>query len=189
MNNHFRLIEALMYIQGEKGISPKDLKSAVENMPTLNARKLLKEFETEFNALDRGIFVIEFNDRFKFATREEFKDSITALVAHEKSQKLSQAAIETAGIIAYKQPITKSQVNEIRGVASEAVVNTLLVKGLIEEKGIAETPGSPVLYGISDKFYDYFQINSIKELPELSEFNESEGTETDFDLFSSQREN
>lgn len=187
MNSNFKLIEALLYIQGEKGLTPKDLKD-VTNMPTLNARKLLKEFEREFNESDRGIFVVEFNDVFKFATREEFKENITLLVANAKKQKLSQAAIETAGIIAYKQPITKGQVNEIRGVSSEAVVNTLLVKGLIEEKGIAPTPGSPVLYGITNKFYDYFQINSIKELPELSELDESEGVDEDFDLFSSQRE-
>lgn len=187
MNSHFKLIEALMYIQGEKGLTPSDLKD-VTDMPTLNARKLLKEFASEFNATERGIFVIEFNDVFKFATREEYKESIQKLVAVEAKQKLSQAAIETAGIIAYKQPITKSKINEIRGVASEAVVNTLLIKGLIEEKGIAETPGNPVLYGISNKFYDYFQIRSLKELPKLSELDESEGVSEDFDLFASQRE-
>lgn len=187
MNNNHKLIEALLYIQGEKGLTPADLKS-VSDMPTLNARRLLKEFMTEFNNQDRGIFVVEFNDVFKFATREEFKAQIATLVTIVKSQKLSQAAIETAGIIAYKQPITKSQINEIRGVASEAVVNTLLVKGLIEEQGIAPTPGSPVLYGISDKFYDYFQIKSLKELPKLSELDESEGVDEEFELYSSQRE-
>lgn len=186
MNNK-NLIEALLYIQGEKGLTPSDLKAATE-MPVFNARKLLKDFQEEYNAENKGLFVVEFNDAFKFATREEFKDAIQKVVATQAKQKLSQAAIETAGIIAYKQPITKSQVNEIRGVASEAVVNTLLVKGLIVEKGIAETPGNPVLYGISDKFYDYFQIKSLKELPQLSEFNESEGVSDDFDLFSSQRE-
>ena len=73
-------------------------------------------------------------------------------------------------------------------MSSEAVVNSLLTKGLIEEKGIAKTPGSPVLYGVSDKFYDYFQISSLRELPQLSEFDESEGVDDeDFDLFSSQR--
>lgn len=181
------LIEALLYIQGDKGLTPSDLKAATD-IPTFNARKMLKEFADLYNAENRGMKVVEFNDTFKLATREEFKDAIQKVVAEEGKQKLSQAAIETAGIIAYKQPITKSQVNEIRGVASEAVVNTLLVKGLIEEKGIAETPGNPVLYGISNKFYDYFQIKSLKELPQLSEFNESEGVSEDFDLFSSQRE-
>lgn len=187
MNNNFKMIQALMYIRGEDGLSPKDLKDAID-IPVVNARQLLKEFATEFNESDQGIKVVQFGDIFKFATREEFNEAISRLVSIEKKQRLSAAAIETAGIIAYKQPITKSQINEIRGVASEAVVNTLLLKGLIEEQGIATTPGAPILYGISNKFYDYFQIKSLKELPKLSEFNESEGYEDSLDLFQSQRE-
>lgn len=187
MNNNFKLIQALLYIRGEDGLSPKDLKDAAD-IPTVNARQLLREYQTVFNESEQGLKIVEFNDIFKLATREEFNENISKLVSIEKKQKLSGAAIETAGIIAYKQPITKSQVNEIRGVASEAVVNTLLVKGLIEESGIASTPGNPILYSISDRFYDYFQIKSLKELPKLSEFNESEGLEEAMDLFSSQRE-
>lgn len=187
MNNNFKLVQTLLYIRGEDGVSPKDLKDA-SDIPTVNARQLLKEFADEFNASEQGLKVVQFNDVFKFATREEFNDNISRLVSVEKKQKLSAAAIETVGIIAYKQPITKSQINDIRGVASEAVVNTLLVKGLIEEQGISPTPGNPILYGITNKFYDYFQIKSLKELPKLSEFNESEGLEDSLDLFQSQRE-
>jgi len=185
MNN--KIIEALMFIQGELGISPRDLKGVLE-ISTSEARQALKEFKEQFNGSDRALIVLEAGDNFKFVTRKEFDEPITKLVAVIKKQRLSAAAIETAGIIAYKQPITKSQVNEIRGVASEAVVNTLLVKGIIEEKGIAQTPGSPILYGISNKFYDYFQINSLKELPKITELEETEGLESDFDLFSSQRQ-
>lgn len=182
-----KLIEALLYVQGSEGVTPGDIKLATE-MPTLNARKALKAFAKEYNADEsRGLQVLEFNDVFKFATKKELKDDISKVLTVKTKQRLSNAAIEAAGIIAYKQPITKGQINEIRGVSSEAVVNTLLVKGLIEEKGIAETPGSPVLYGITDKFYDYFQIKSLKELPKMSEFNESEGIEDDFDLYTSQR--
>lgn len=183
-----RLIEALMYIKGDEGLTPKELKG-VKDISTQDARKALKAFKETYNANEEAaLFVMEFNDHFKLATKEEFKEDITKMVAIIKKQRLSQAAIETAGIIAYKQPITKSQVNEIRGVASEAVVNTLLVKGIIEEKGVAETPGNPVLYGISDKFYDYFNINSLRELPELKEFSDVDQLEDDFDLFQSQRQ-
>ena len=187
MTNEFKLIESLMYVQGIRGIGPSDLK-AITEMSVPDARKMLKDFAKEYNDSDRGLMVVEFNDLFKFATREEFKDDISKLVTIIRKRKLSNSALETIGIIAYKQPITKSQVNEIRGMSSEAVVNSLLTKGLIEEKGIAKTPGSPVLYGVSDKFYDYFQISSLRELPQLSEFDESEGVDDeDFDLFSSQR--
>ena len=185
--NNFKLIEALLYIQGEKGLTPADIKATLD-MPTLNARKQLKAFMKEFNDSDRGLIIVEYNDVFKIATREEFKEAIGKLVTVIKKQKLSSSAIETAGIIAYKQPITKSEINEIRGISSETTVNTLLVKGLIEEKGIAQTPGNPILYGITDKFYDYFNIKSLKELPKMSEFDESEGVDNDFELFSSQRQ-
>lgn len=182
-----KVIEALLYIQGDRGLSPTQLKVALE-ISAPDARKELKKFAKEWNDdSNHGVFVVEFHDIFKFATQPELKDFIQKVVTQEIKQKLSQASIETAGIIAYKQPITKSQINEIRGVSSESVVNTLLVKGLVEEKGIAQTPGLPVLYGITDKFYDYFQIKSLKELPKLSEFDESEGTE-EIDLYSSQRQ-
>ncbi len=187
MNTNQKLIQALLYIRGEDGVSPKDLKDAAD-IPTVNARQHLKEFADEFNIADQGLKIVQFNDTFKFATREEFNEPISKLVSIDKKQKLSAAAIETVGIIAYKQPITKSQINDVRGVASEAVVNTLLIKELIEEKGISPTQGNPILYGITDKFYDYFQIKSLKELPKLSEFNESEGLEDSLDLFHSQRE-
>ena len=185
--NNTNIAEALLYIRGNEGLTPKDLKETID-ISTSDARKILKQFLKEYNEKNGALILLEFNDVFKFATREEYSDHISKLVTVIKKRKLSGSAIETAGIIAYKQPITKSQVNEIRGVSSEATVNTLLVKGLIEEKGIAQTPGNPVLYGITDKFYDYFNIKSLKELPKLEEFDESEGVDNDFELFSSQRE-
>lgn len=187
MDNIFEKIEALMFVQGDKGISPQDIKTVLD-LPTPETRKQLGLFKKEFNEANRGIMVVEFNDVFKMVTRAEYKDDISKMVTVIKKRKLSSSAIEAAGIIAYKQPITKSQINEIRGLSSEGVVNTLLVKGLIEEKGIDKTPGNPVLYGITDKFYDYFNINSLKELPQLFEFDESEGVEDEFELFSSQRQ-
>ncbi|CAM9097129.1 SMC-Scp complex subunit ScpB [Mycoplasma marinum] len=181
-----KIIEALLYVKGADGLTPKSLASIHEELGTSAARKEMKLFMNQWNSVDHGIIVVEFKDNFKFATKEELHDKISDLVTNEKKQRLSNAAIETAGIIAYKQPITKSQVNMIRGVASEAIVNTLLVKGLIEEAGVAQTPGRPILYKISNKFYDYFNISSLQELPKLPEF-EGDDEEGDFELFSSQR--
>ncbi len=177
-------IAALLFVKGKKGLRPGALSSVTE-LSTPEARKALTNFMKEWNKQEHGFNVVNYGDHFKFVTSEDHKDIISDLVTIEKKQKLSTAAIEAVGIIAYKQPITKSQVNDIRGVASEAVVNTLLVKGLIEEAGIQKTPGNPVLYKISSKFYDYFNIQSLKELPKLAEFDEDD-TE-DFELFSSQR--
>ncbi|TCG10900.1 SMC-Scp complex subunit ScpB [Mycoplasma todarodis] len=181
-----KIIEALLYVKGNEGLTPRSFASIYEEMNTPTARKEMQKFMEEWNSEDHGMMVVEYKDHFKFATKVELHDKISELVTNEKKQRLSNAAIEAAGIIAYKQPITKSQVNTIRGVASEAVVNTLLIKGLIEEAGVAETPGRPILYKVSAKFYDYFNISSLKELPKLSEFEEGQ-EEGDFELFSSQR--
>ncbi len=186
MNNN-KIIEGLLYIRGSEGIHPKTLKTLL-GISTVQARKELKAFMKEFNKFDRGIRVVMFKDIFKFTTLPEHKEIISDLVTIERKKKLSESAIETIGIIAYKQPITRAGVSNIRGVNSDGVMSTLLVKELIKEVGIQETPGRPILYGITDKFYDYFQISSLKELPKLDEFSINEDEENnEFDLFSSQR--
>ncbi len=178
-------IEALLFVRGKDGLSTKQFAQATK-MSTPDARKVLNSFAKKWNNEEHGISVVNFDDNFKFITNKEQKDIISEVITIDKKQRLSSAAIETVGIIAYKQPITKSQINEIRGVASEAVVNTLLQKNLIKEAGYLDTPGNPALFKISNAFYDYFNIQSLKELPKLSEF-EEENTE-DFELFSSQRD-
>ncbi|XP_023226478.1 uncharacterized protein LOC111627142 [Centruroides sculpturatus] len=184
---NYPLLSALIYLAGEKGVTAEQVKQ-VYDLPIAQARKVCQSFCDWFNALNLGIEVQSFNDVYRLVTRPEHFEKISQLVTHEKKQKLSQAALETVGIIAYRQPVTRSQINEIRGIASEAVVNTLLTKGLIEEQGISPKPGNPILYGITEKFYTYFQINSLQELPDLAEFDYSEGVDNEFDLFASQRE-
>ncbi|AAT27962.1 SMC-Scp complex subunit ScpB [[Mycoplasma] mobile] len=188
MNN--KIIEALIYIQGEEGLSSEQLQKVLKSESISSARALLKVFKEKWNNEQHGIKVEEFNDVYKFATIKDVKDYVSELVTIIKKQRLSNAAIEVAGIVAYKQPISKSQINKIRGVASEIVVNTLLIKGIIEEVGIAQTPGNPILYGVTAKFYDYFKIKSLHELPNLKEFDDTGEYESieDFDLYSSQRE-
>ncbi|WP_033160853.1 SMC-Scp complex subunit ScpB [[Mycoplasma] collis] len=192
-----KIIEAILYLQGEEGLSSEQLKNVLKLNKIDEARILLKRFAENFNKLERGIFVIEFNDIFKFATKEIVKDYISDFVSITKKQKLTNAAIETAAIVAYKQPVTRSMISEIRGVSSDSIVASLLMKGIIEEVGISPTVGQPVLYGITNKFYDYFRLKSLQDLPSFPEFdqyNEDENTteeplEDVFDLFASQREN
>ena len=183
-----KIIESLLYIKGSEGLNPKTLKLLL-NVSTQIARRELKKFMKEFNKLDRGLKVMMFEDTFKFATLPEHNELISDLVTIERKRKLSESAIETIGIIAYKQPVTKMQINNIRGVISDGVFATLLAKELIKEVGVKDTPGRPILYGITDKFYDYFQISSLNELPKLDEFiNIEDENVKKFDLFSSQRE-
>ncbi|MCR8613129.1 MAG: SMC-Scp complex subunit ScpB [Mycoplasma sp.] len=186
LNEIRKEIEALMFVQGEVGVTPFDIK-VLFDLSVPSARKILKQFAKEFNEENHGIQVLDFNDYFKFATRPEYNEMISNFVTTKRKNKLSQAAIETVGIIAYKQPITRGEINKIRGIISDGTVSTLLAKELIEEKGIANTIGKPILYGITNKFYDYFQISSLNELPKIKELMD-EDEETSFDLMSSQRQ-
>lgn len=170
MENKNKIIEALIFVQGSEGLSSAQLKDVLKLMSINEARKMLREFKVWFNDQNRGIMVYEFNDVFKFLTVEDAKESIENLVTIVKKQHLSNAGIEVAGIIAYKQPVTRSMISNIRGVISDSIVATLLNKGIIEEVGVANTPGNPVLYGITNKFYDYFKIKTLAELPPFPEF-------------------
>ncbi|WP_029513463.1 SMC-Scp complex subunit ScpB [Mycoplasmopsis primatum] len=185
-----KILEALLYVQGDEGLTLTQVKDIFGLNTIPEARKVMNDFIKEYNNEDRALKVVNFNEVYKLATRETYKEYITKMVQIVKKHRLSNAAIEVAGIVAYKQPCTRSQINNLRGVASDQVINTLLTKGVIEEVGISPTPGNPILYGVTNKFYDYFKLKSTYELPKLTEFNYNDGTENeaeDFNLFDSQR--
>ncbi|ADQ90831.1 segregation/condensation protein B [Mesomycoplasma hyopneumoniae] len=190
-----RIIEAILYLQGEKGVSSLQLQNCLKLAKISEARKLLKDFAIEFNRQKRGILVVEFDDIFKFVTAKDLKPFIIDFVSNEKKYRLSNSSIEVAAIIAYKQPVTRSTIAQIRGgINSDYIVGSLLAKGIIEELGTASTPGNPTLYGVTSRFFDYFKLRSAKDLPKFQEFDlfshEDQNSQVDnFDLFSSQREN
>lgn len=190
-----RIIEAILYLQGEKGVSSLQLQNCLKLAKSSQARKLLKDFAIEFNRQKRGILVVEFDDIFKFVTAKDLKPFIIDFVSNEKKYRLSNSSIEVAAIIAYKQPVTRSTIAQIRGgINSDYIVGSLLAKGIIEELGTASTPGNPTLYGVTSRFFDYFKLRSAKDLPKFQEFDlfshEDQNSQVDnFDLFSSQREN
>ncbi|MGL6125134.1 MAG: SMC-Scp complex subunit ScpB [Metamycoplasmataceae bacterium] len=191
MTSREKVIESLLYIKGDEGIKNDDIKMVFVLETIASAKEMMKKFMEKFNNGERGIAVEEFNGIYKLVTIPEAKDFISELITGEQRQKLSDSAIETVGIIAYKAPITKSSINDIRGKNSDHVVSVLLLKGLIEEVGISKSPGTPILYGVTDKFYDYFRIRSLNQLPRLSEFNNIDfdsNEEDEIDLYSSQRD-
>ncbi|ENY69334.1 Segregation and condensation protein B [Metamycoplasma auris 15026] len=190
MNN--KIIEALLFIQGSDGVSPEQIRDVFKLNTIQEGKKMLKDFKTFFNNQDRGLKVYEFNDVYKFLTIEAAKEHISDLLSIARKQKLSNAAIEVAGIVAYKQPVTRSIISNIRGIISDGIVANLLEKGIIEEVGVAQSPGNPILYGITNKFYDYFRIKTLAELPIFPEFDrysnvEENMPEKEFNLFDSQR--
>ncbi|WP_416737976.1 SMC-Scp complex subunit ScpB [Mycoplasmopsis meleagridis] len=184
------IIEALLYIQGDEGLNLEQLQEIFNLKNKAESKKVMNDFIKNYNARETALKVVEFNEIYKFATRETYKQYIQKMVQVVKKHCLLNAAIEVAGIIAYKQPVTRSMVSNIRGISSDSLIETLVNKGMIEVVGISNTPGQPKLYGVTNKFYDYFRIKSMNELPKLNEFNyiDGENKEEDFSLFDSQRE-
>lgn len=187
-----KILEALLYIQGDEGLTLEQVKQVFNLNNVTEAKKVMQDFHKSYNQEDRGLKVVNYDEIYKLATRESVKDYVSKLVTIVRPNKLSNAAIEVAGIVAYKQPITKSQITKIRGgAASDSIINNLVEKGVIEEVGISPTPGKPILYGVTSKFYDHFRITSLKDLPKINDFNYIDATESEnanFDLFASQRE-
>lgn len=194
MNVNYKILEALLYIRGELGIDANQVKQIFKYETIAVAKSLLNNFRDEYNKNQSGLLVNEFSGVFKLSTIPEVHEYVAELVSTDSKGNLSLAALEVVGIIAYKAPITRSKINAIRGKSSEHIVASLLAKALIEEVGIAKTPGNPIFYDVTNKFYDYFKIRSLHELPILNEFGSLNNLEDDgdedqvIDLYGSQRE-
>ena len=122
----------------------------------------------------RGIKLISIKGKYQLVTKGENAEYIQKLLKKNKRQSLSQASIESLAIITYKQPITRIDIDEIRGVKSESALQRLIEKDLIKEVGRLEVPGRPILYGTTDEFLRQFDLRDLKELPSLDLFGEDE---------------
>ena len=139
-------------------------------MTTQDTRKLIEKLSEYYNTNDRGISVYTFGDKVQLGTNPKYREVIASLYKESNLRDLSMQAYEVLSIIAYKQPVTKYHIEEIRGLSSDKHIYSLLSKQLIEVKGVLEKPGRPKLYGTTDKFLRNFGIRSIEELPEFLEF-------------------
>jgi segregation and condensation protein B len=169
------LIEGLLFVVGDEGLTLIDLCSIIgvsDDVVLSNLNELMNDYEKS----DRGIRIELFGESYKLVTKKEYKDYLKKLVPDEEDL-LTQSNLETLAIIAYNQPITRMQIEEIRGVNSSHVVRKLLMRDLICEKGRSDLPGRPILYGTTDFFLDYFGINSLEQLPEIK-IPDSEDIET-----------
>lgn len=159
------VVEGLLFVAGD-AVPIKELCDIINiDEPTL--RKIINQMIDNFNDENRGIRIIEVNNCYQFCTKPEHYEYIERLVKPQNRQGLSQASLETLAIIAYKQPITKAQVDYIRGVKSESCFSRLVEKELIHDVGRMDGPGRPILYGTTDNFLKLFGLKSIKELPTL----------------------
>lgn len=168
-----RFIEALIFAS-DKSISVDEIQQVLaelhENSTSIDEINiLLEQIRLKYLELDLAIELVHLNAGYQFLTRKEYYPVINQLQIQRSRKKLSQAALETLSIIAYKQPITKLEIEQIRGVNCDYTIQKLLEKELISISGKAETVGKPLLYTTSGIFMDYFGINSANDLPQLSE--------------------
>lgn len=161
-------IEALLFVSGEP-LSLRDLAINLEVTPKY-LEEIISELSLEYEISNRGIKLININGSYQLVTKNEYSDYIQKLLKKNKRQSLSQASLESLSIIAYKQPITRIDIDEIRGVKSESAIQKLLERDLVEEVGRLDVPGRPILYGTTNEFLRQFGLTSIKELPSLEFF-------------------
>lgn len=160
-------IEALIYISGDRGVSVKELEKLID-APKAAIRENLIKLQEEYQKYDSALEIIQNGDTFQLVTKIEYNDLIQKYVKTDENL-LSQAALETLTIIAYKQPLTRVMVDDVRGINSSVSIRNLLNLGLIKESGKVDEPGMPSLYRTTDLFLKAFGLNNIKQLPELNE--------------------
>ena len=158
-------IESLLFVAGEP-LNIRDIYNNLE-LDRKTVKSILDELAEDFNSESRGIKLINIDDSYQFVTKSENSEYIQKMLKKNKRQSLSQASIESLAIIAYKQPITRVDIDEIRGVKSESALQRLLESDIINDVGRLEVPGRPILYGTTDEFLRQFGLQSLKELPTL----------------------
>lgn len=178
------LIEGLLFVSGEDGLTLDEIVNITEKEKD-DIKKIIQELYKDYEDSSRGIKIEYLGNHFKLTTKKEYKDYFKKMIEEEENSNLSESCLEVLAIIAYNAPITRTGVDEIRGVNSSYAIRKLLIKNLIEEVGRSELPGRPKLYSVTDNFLDYFGLGSIDELPKL-EFKEN--VETDKNLFESRYE-
>jgi segregation and condensation protein B len=167
------IVESLIFIS-EEPMSLDRLCGILHEYDRDDIRTCLNELKTEYNNPERGIFLAEVAKRFQFRTREENGDFVRRLVK-TKSSRFSQSALETLAITAYRQPITRAEIEYLRGVDSGGVIKTLLEKKLIKILGKKDIPGRPLIYGTTRYFLELFSLKDLKSLPTLREIEDLVG--------------
>lgn len=166
MNNLENIIESILFVSGDAidinemasllDVKPKEIKDSVEVL------------KTKYNA-ESGIKLNEFNNKLQFSTNSNYSDQVALVLNPIRQRNLSKATLETAAIIAYKQPITRLEIEEIRGVSSDYAINILMEHNLIQIVGRKDSVGKPTLFGTTDEFLKRFNISSINDLPDYNE--------------------
>lgn len=181
MEHLLQHIEALIFVS-EQAISKREIKAVLEeqfeqNIENSAIEELLEALKLKYTHEDFAFTIVEISGGYQFMTKNEYHDTVGTLLKQKTKKRLSKAALEALAIVAYRQPITKVEVEQIRGVNSDYSIQKLLEKELVTIVGRSEKPGRPLLYATSPKFMDYFGIQSLKDLPKVKDFKEEEVNE------------
>ncbi len=164
--NNCAVLEGLLFAVGDDGLTIDKITDILD-LEKKEVQKLLKELKEFYDKEDRGIRISFIGESFKMTTKKEHKEYYQKLLSSTKDEVLSNAALETLAIVAYNQPITRYEINELRGIESAHVIRKLLAKDLIKVSGKSDLPGNPNMYKTTKEFLDYFGLASISDLPEL----------------------
>ncbi|MBO7677905.1 MAG: SMC-Scp complex subunit ScpB [Erysipelotrichaceae bacterium] len=174
------IVEGLLYVVGEDGVRIEQLAMVIEKSLE-DTQTILENIQRKYAEEIYGIELVGYGSVYKFITKPAVYPYAQALFGSAKQNTLSQAALETLAIIAYKQPITRVEIEELRGVSAEVMLRKLQARNLIREAGRSEAVGRPILYEVTEEFMDSFKLYTLNELPDLPEYNQSEENDNLFE--------
>ena len=172
------ILEGILFVVGEDGLTLEQIQDVLD-IDEDSAKNLIMELKKDYEDDSRGLRIDFLGNRFKITTKFEHREYYQKLIENPTTNTLSQAALETLAIIAYNEPITRVQVDTIRGVGSTSIIRKLVAKGFIKETGRSELPGRPILYETTNEFLDYFGLSCIDDLPNIDELIEKEDINDD----------
>lgn len=165
------ILEGILFVVGDEGISLNALCETMDINET-EAKSLLRDLKKSYEEDDRGLRVSFLGDAFKLTTKQEHKEYFEKLVDNPETNTLTPVALETLAIIAYNQPVTRMEVDQLRGVSTSHMIRKLVAKGLIKESGKSDLPGRPNLYETTKEFLDYFGLATKDDLPKFEDVKE-----------------
>ena len=184
-DNKLAALEGLLFVVGDDGLTINQMMEILE-IEHDEAVDLINKLKDEYENDNRGIRLHFLGNTFKLTTKQEHRKYYQKLLVNEENNTLSNSALETLAIVAYNEPITRVEVDEIRGVQTSQMIRKLVAKGLLKEAGRSELPGRPILYKTTSEFLDYFGLSDISELPKVTPKSELENN--DLDLYKSKYE-
>ena len=179
-DNMEAIVEGLLYVVGEDGVKAEQLALAIDKSLE-DTKIILENIQHKYASELYGIELVGYGSVYKFITKKDVFPYAQILLGTAKPGTLSQAALETLAIIAYKQPITRIEIEELRGVSAEVMLRKLQARNLIKEAGRSEAPGRPILYEVTEEFMDSFKLYTLNELPNLPEYKQEAENENLFE--------